>query len=273
MQKTLGTYIGANNRINIFDILIPEIHAEGIILFLHGFMGYKDWGCWNLVQEYFSDRGYIFVKYNISHGGTTPEHPREFYDLDAFANNTYSMELFDLNQMIRLIRKEHPSLPIHLIGHSRGGGIALLESKNSEISSITSWAGICDIGIRFPANEALEIWKLKGVRYQANGRTKQDLPMNFSIYTDYLENKARLDIEQYCKESSKPTCIIHGADDISVDVTEGEKLSQWLNVKLILIENANHTFNSAEPWPKPMMPYELQLVCKQTYNFILSNGK
>ena len=53
-----------------------------IIIFCHGFKGYKDWGAWNLVAEAFSKAGFLFLKFNFSHNGGTLEQPIDFPDLD-----------------------------------------------------------------------------------------------------------------------------------------------------------------------------------------------
>ena len=58
-------------------------------------MGYKDWGCWNLVEQFFIENNYAFLKYNVSHNGGTIENPIDFDDLNAFSENNYSKEIED----------------------------------------------------------------------------------------------------------------------------------------------------------------------------------
>jgi hypothetical protein len=50
---TNATYLCAINRMALLDLEIPTNHNGNLILFMHGFMGFKDWGCWNLMQDYF----------------------------------------------------------------------------------------------------------------------------------------------------------------------------------------------------------------------------
>ena len=116
-------YIGSNNRESLVDIITPNDFNNKLIILIHGYMGYKDWGCWPLVEKYYTDLGYGFCKYNVSHNGGTIEQPIDFSDLDAFGENNYSKELFDLQQVINWIELKFENLPeIYLIGHSRGGG-------------------------------------------------------------------------------------------------------------------------------------------------------
>lgn len=93
------------------------------IIFVHGYKGYKDWGTWGLMGERFAKAGFYFVKFNMSHNGTTVEDPNNFADLEAFGQNNYSKELRDLEVVIDHFKdqKEVDSENMTLIGHSRGG--------------------------------------------------------------------------------------------------------------------------------------------------------
>lgn len=263
------TYIGALDRASLYDLETPHDWNGKLIIFIHGYMGYKDWGCWNLVQSFFVKNGYGFLKYNASHNGGTVYNPIDFDDLEAFSNNSYSNEIVDFESIIEVARKRFIELPeIHIIGHSRGGGIALLQSKNEHVSKICSWAGIASIEDRFPTGEALAKWKSEGIRYGVNGRTKQNMPHQILQYYDYIENKDRLDIESYCKNSKLPTLIVHGERDVSVNISEGDKLVEWLDTDLQIIDDTQHTFDSVQPWDKTTMPDALKKVCEITLDFL-----
>ena len=45
----------------LIDLSIPQINNGKLIIFIHGYMGYKDWGCWNLVERYFNKRIILFL--------------------------------------------------------------------------------------------------------------------------------------------------------------------------------------------------------------------
>jgi len=263
------TYIGALDRASLYDLETPSDWNGKLIIFIHGYMGYKDWGCWDFVQSFFTEKGYGFIKYNASHNGGTAYNPIDFDDLEAFSNNSYSNEILDFEAIIRLVNIKFKETPkIYLIGHSRGGGIALLQSENELVSKICSWAGIASIADRFPNGEALAEWKSSGMRYGINGRTKQKMPHSINQYYDYIENKDRLDIETYCKNSKIPTLIVHGEKDTSVDISEGDKLAAWLDTDLSIIKDTQHTFDSSQPWTRQTMPKALQEVCERTLDFL-----
>lgn len=124
---------------NLKPILVGYFYKNNkqpkpIVIFCHGYKGYKDWGSWNLAATKFALSNLFFIKFNFSHNGGTVENPIDFPDLEAFANNNYSKELADLSSVINSIlndkrfEKEINKNKIILIGHSRGGGIALLKA-------------------------------------------------------------------------------------------------------------------------------------------------
>lgn len=263
-------YTGPNNRESLVDLVIPTNFNGKLILFIHGYMGYKDWGCWNLVEKFYTDLGFGFSKFNMSHNGGTIKNPIDFTDLEAFSENNYSKEVFDVQQVLNWLEKQFSSLPdIYLIGHSRGGGIALLTTSDPRIKKVSTWAAICDIEKRFPEGTPLKVWKTQGKRYAENGRTKQKMPNNYSQYEDFEANKDALNIEKACINSKKRTLVIHGDIDTSVDIEEGQNISSWLKTRLFEIEDADHTFGSIQPWTEKEMPEHLQKVCEITLGFFL----
>ena len=262
-------YQGANNKDSLYDINKPTNWNGKLIIFLHGYMGFKDWGCWNLVSEFFTQHNYAFLKYNVSHNGCTIESPIDFEDLDSFSINTYSKELEDFEAIIKIAKNEFNKLSeIFIIGHSRGGGTALLQAKNPEITKICSWAGISSIAKRFPRGEALEKWKNETIRITKNGRTHQDMPHHFLQYEDYIANSDNLNIKSNCLTSNTPTLIVHGENDNSVSINEGKELADWLDSELIIIPNTAHTFDSKHPWKKDRLPFHLLSVCEKTLDFL-----
>ncbi len=125
-------YIGAANRESLIDLEKPNHWNQELVVFVHGFMGFKDWGAWNLVQHYFVNRGYAFCKFNLSHNGGTVKNGIDFPDQEAFGHNRYSYEIEDLNcAILWSTQKLNAIKKIHLIGHSRGGAVVLIHGNNN----------------------------------------------------------------------------------------------------------------------------------------------
>lgn len=247
-----------------------------LVIFCHGYKGFKDWGAWNLVAKEFAKVGFCFIKFNFSHNGGTVEEPIDFPDLEAFGQNNYSKELDDLEDLLNmLLSKENnllniDQLSITLIGHSRGGGIVTIKAaEDSRISNLVTWAGVNNFEKRTATIGDLEEWKKEGVKYVLNGRTKQQMPHYYQFYEDFITNKERLNIESAAKKIAVPHLIAHGIDDPSVKFHEAEALHSWnKNSSLLPIENCDHVFNVKHPWDKNELSVELQFLINKTIDFI-----
>jgi pimeloyl-ACP methyl ester carboxylesterase len=249
---------------------------KGIVIFCHGYKGYKDWGAWNLVAKKFAKQNIFFVKMNFSHNGGTVDQPIDFPDLQAFGNNNFIIELDDLKSVIDWVvnnnsfEKEINVKNISLIGHSRGGGIVLIKAhEDTRITKVITWAGVSDYGSKFPSGDALRIWKENGVSYITNARTHQQMPHYYQFYTNFKKNEDRLDIKNAVEKLNIPFLIIHGSNDETVPLQEAKNMQSWNpNNKLEVIDNANHSFDSAQPWQSDSLPEDLDLVTQKTIDFL-----
>lgn len=264
-----ATYQGSANRLSLIDLSIPADFNGKLVMFLHGYMGFKDWGAWNLMEKYFTGKGFGFCKFNFTHNGGTVENGIDFPDLEAFAENNYSKELEDVGHVLDWLEKRFNKLPeVHLLGHSRGGGIALLAAGDPRVASVITLAGICSVAQRFSGEKMMYDWKETGIRYVINQRTKQQMPHHYSQAEDFLGNQEALDIEKACRNLHKPVLAIHGDHDTSVDIAEGQKIAEWTNTTLCVIENADHVFGASQPWTKDVLPEKLEEACDKILAFI-----
>lgn len=253
------------------DAYYPENGEKlSLVIFVHGYKGYKDWGAWNLMAEKFANAGFFFVKFNFSHNGTTIEEPCHFADLEAFGNNNYSKELSDLGAVIDFFVKD-PKVDAHkiiLMGHSRGGGISIVKTFEDErINGLITLASV-DTLERFPEEE-LGSWKKEGVYHVLNGRTKQKMPHYYQFYEDFQQNIHRFDVERATEMAKAHLLIVHGTEDESVDMKNAEHLLMLNpNSELFLVENANHTFGAKEPWIEKELPEDLNMVTEKCIHFI-----
>ena len=273
---------GQNKKPIVYDTFYKKNNVQKpIVIFCHGYKGFKDWGAWNLVGKEFAKNNFFFVKFNFSHNGGTIEDPIDFPDLDAFGNNNYSHELDDLERVLSYFKKGKHLFKnidlnnIILIGHSRGGGSVLIKaSENSIIKNVISWAGVSDFKARFKKETSKEFkeWEKTGVMFVENLRTKQFMPHFFQFYKDFKENEDRFNIQSAVKKLTVPYLIIHGEKDQSILPIEGKNLLSWnSNNKFELIKNGNHTFSAKHPWKSDSLPIELKKVVNSTINFIKSN--
>ncbi|SRX52493.1 S9 family peptidase [Aequorivita sp. CIP111184] len=266
-----------NKKPILYDVFYNENkEPQPVVIFCHGYKGFKDWGSWHIVAEAFAEAGYCFVKFNFSHNGGTIEEPIDFPDLDAFAENNFSLELDDLDRVLNEIENGNEFFPektstISLIGHSRGGGIVLIKGEEDKrIEKVVTWASVSDFKARFQeGTEEFESWKLTGITHVENSRTKQMLPHNFQFYKDFKENENRFSIHRAVENLRIPQLIVHGSDDPTVSLEEAKLIKSWnTNSELVIIDAADHVFNAKHPWEESSLPDILKKVVEKTIDFL-----
>jgi pimeloyl-ACP methyl ester carboxylesterase len=257
MHKEDNIVIGESNGRPIIADLTYEKNGKPkpVVIFSHGFKGFKDWGHFNHVAKVFAEAGFVFVKYNFSHNGTTPENPMEFGDLEAFGNNNLLMELEEVQQVIDYVLSneelsdEIDTEKVHLMGHSRGGGISILAAaKDARISKIVGWAAVGEFDSRVPKVAGAR-WEREGVMYVPNSRTNIDMPVYYQFYRSYYDNYDELHIPNAVISLNKPVLLIQGTEDEAVSIDEAKEMKRLNDeIKLKLIEGAGHTFGVRHPF-------------------------
>lgn len=260
------------------DIFCPEGGpAPPLVLYAHGFNGFKDWGRFDLIAEQFAEAGLCLVKFNFSHNGTTPGTPEEFTDLEAFGQNNYTKELEDLQTIIDwCLKPDNPHAAaydrdkLYLLGHSMGGGIVLLKgAEEQRVKAIATWASIAECKTPWGrwTDEQLDRWKRDGVVWYTNSRTKQQMPLYYQLYEDYQQHSQRLDIINAVKHMHKPLLICHGTQDEAVPVQSAYRLKETAPQAELFTIASDHVFGRKHPWTADTLPPPMQAVVDKTIEF------
>lgn len=266
-----------NGKQILYDIGFKENHRlKPMIIFVHGFKGFKDWGPFNLLSDFFAQQEYVFCKINLSHNGTSPEQPLNFQDLEAFGHNNFSIELDDIGSVIDyftsgiddISNEEIDRQMIFLLGHSRGGGMVLLKAaEDSRVKAVATLAAISDLKKRW-SPDFLQEWKEKGVQYTYNGRTKQNMPLYYQLVEDLERNFRRLDIPNAVKNLRIPALILHGTVDETLPVSMAYDLKAYnASTEIKIIEGASHTFGGYHPYFDETLPDDLLFAALEILNF------
>lgn len=261
---------GAGDKTITGDLTYDENSKDQpSILFVHGFKGFKDWGAHNVVANLFASEGYRYFKFNLSHNGVTPAQPNDVTDQEAFASNTTSMELKDLDTVINYVAHTYPLSPIYLIGHSKGGGLVIIKGASDErINKIITWSSIADFSSLWK-KEQEEEWIATGRIYVENARTKEKMPLNSTLLEDYNAHKEEFSILHAATSIKIPWLILHGDDDVNVNFSVAQQLAQAQpKAKLQRIQGANHVFGASHPYTETSLPAGLQEVFDKTLAFI-----
>ncbi|MFN2458217.1 MAG: alpha/beta hydrolase family protein, partial [Chitinophagaceae bacterium] len=267
MQLFKNIIIGVESKLITLDIFYDILTPQPVIIYAHGFNGFKDWGNFDLIANQFAQAGFTFIKFNFSHNGTTPDKPQEFVDPEAYGNNNYTIELDDLQTVIEWTlhtENEHKvaidTNKIYLIGHSRGGGIVLIKAtEEPRIKSIATWASVAECKTPWGnwQQQRMENWKATRVEYYTNSRTKQQLPLYYQLYQDYEQNKRRLNVLQSVQRLNIPLLICHGTGDDAVPVASAYALHAACKSSELFLVESDHVFGRKHPWndkelPQPM---------------------
>jgi pimeloyl-ACP methyl ester carboxylesterase len=253
-----------------------NVQAKQVVVFCHGFKGFKDWGPFNKIANHFADNDIVFVKFNFSFNGTTTNDPVNFCDLKAFGNNNFCKELDDLSLVLDWIENcqelkgEIDTSKISLFGHSRGGSIVMLKTaEDRRVEKVISWASPSNFLQRLPKKEKLAKWKELGVAYIYNGRTKQNMPMYFQFYENCIKFAKRLNIQNAVSKMSIPHLLVHGNDDPTVLLTEAVNIKSWNpNIDLHVIDGADHVLGGFHPYDLEKFPKDLQEAIDVTIKFL-----
>src|SRR5436305_9253394 len=229
------------------------------VVICHGFKGFMEWGFFPAMATLLAERGFVVVRFNFSGAGMRPGDDR-VTDPDAFRANTYSRELADL---LAVLAATGDSIApgrvdrdrIGLLGHSRGGGDALLAAATpggrDRLGGLVSWGAIADVDRFTP--EQKEGWRRSGELPVTNARTGQRLALGAGLLADIEERSLELDLLAAAAARRAPWLLVHGAEDESVPVAEAHRLAEHATgrTELLVVPGASHTFGSRHPFAGP----------------------
>ncbi|WP_053372920.1 alpha/beta hydrolase family protein [Paenibacillus sp. FJAT-27812] len=246
LELGAGVFIKGDVRVN------EEGGRKPVLLFAHGFKGFKDWAFFPYASERFARQDFAVVTFNFSHNGVN-EH--DFDELDKFGQNTYSQEQQDLSAVLSAVLEGKLPLAerldneqIVIVGHSRGGGNSvLLAAEHPEIRGVVTWNGIADVNL-FGAAFREQVLQ-DGVGYVENARTKQQMPIGAVFFEDLDRNKEQLDITAKAAALRTPVLFIQGTQD-SERLLEGYRSLQKAapHHRFATLEGATHTFGAVHPF-------------------------
>jgi dienelactone hydrolase len=221
------------------------------VLVVHGFKGFKDWGMFPLVAERMARAGLTAVSFNLSGSGVDEEGQSSWPE--RFGHATYSGDLEDMRRVAAALAEGRlgmaPTSVFGLLGHSRGGGEAiLLAAEDPRVKALVTWAAIAGVN-RWPGQAGA--WRSAGSIPITNARTGQVLPLYPDVLDDIEQHAALLDIPAAAARVGVPWLLLHGTGDESVPPSEAEQLRRAAAhspaLRFLPIEGAGHTFGATHP--------------------------
>jgi pimeloyl-ACP methyl ester carboxylesterase len=220
------------------------------VVLCHGFKGFKDWGFFPPFADRLARAGYLVVSWNASGSGV--DDSGEFVWPERFGRNTFTVELADLPSVLdaldgTLLGVVRPT-SIGLVGHSRGGGLAILATARSpRISALVTWAAISS-SARWSAGMQRR-WREAGFLEITNQRTGQVIKLLPDVLDDLEHNAESLDIGAAADRIKCPWLVIHGAVDETVKLKEAEELAARASRPASrVVASTGHTFGAVHPF-------------------------
>ena len=272
-NHTITSSLG--EKISVTTFGSGNISQKKCIILVHGFKGFKDWGYAPYLGEYFASKGNFVITFNFSHNGIGDD-KLNFTELEKFAKNTFTLEIAELEDVVNSYKNnffgEIEKPKISLIGHSRGGAIALLTApKLEDVKAVATWGSVATFD-RYSERQK-DIWRTKGFFSVMNMRTKQEMRLNISLLEDLEKNKNdSLNIEKAVKKMNKPLAIFHGSEDLAVKIDEARQLYNWSDktkTELEIIEKTGHTFGCVHPFEGTNDKFDMLL--EKTNRFFAKN--
>lgn len=232
------------------------VHSP-ILLILHGFKGFKDWGFFPYIAEHFTCHDISTITINFSLNGYRP-HSDRIEAPEDFHRNTISREISEALALIEALRAGtlHPSLheyannPLYILGHSRGGGIALaVTALSSYIEKTVLWNAVATFD-RFSSRQKQQ-WAESGAFPVENARTGQALSLGLQYLQDITENELSISpIHMVARLGHRALLIVHAEQDMTVPLREAHKLrdSSSARTHFHIIARTGHTFGAVHPF-------------------------
>ena len=261
--------------------ILVDVRAGGrstprpAVMVLHGYKGFKDWGMFPPLSDRLARAGFTAVSFNFSGSGV--DDAGDFAFPERFGHNTFSAELDDVSAVLDSLFQGELGVPpptsAGLVGHSRGGGIAVLQTaRDPRIRALVTWAAISSVE-RWTAEDR-KTWRRTGKIAVTNARTGQVLPLYPDVLDDIDQRASALDILAAARRIGVPWLLIHGTQDESVRFAEAELLGSagsTERTRLLPVDGAGHTFGAVHPWQSSTQ--ELDIVFDATLDWLTDRLK
>lgn len=247
---------------------------QPLVIFLHGFKGYKDWGFIPYICTRIAENSMIAINMNFTNTGMI-DIENKIYDADVFSQTTISQEINDVIDLIGFLKNDALMSKIHngevyLIGHSLGGAISVMvANKISSIKKVILLGAISRFD-RYTTRQK-ELWKKYGKVESKISDTKQLIWLNDTFLYDVEDNYSANIIPQTVKNLEIPMLIIHGMEDLTVKPIEAhENYKAAKKGELIIVEKTGHTFGIKNKFIEPTKA--IIETTQKTLNFLNKNN-
>lgn len=233
----------------------PGERALPLLIVCHGFTAHKDWGPFPYFGRGFARLGFASIVFNFSHNGVGPG-ARRFTELEKFSRNTIGKEIEDIRGLLDAVRDGGlgrgviDPARIGVVGHSRGGGVAILAASNDpRLRGVAAWSTVATFE-RYTSHQR-EAWERDGYIPVTVRGMRTRLRFSLEVLRDIESHREEYDIRRAVRALDVPLLLVHGAADVSVKPSEPESLysvADRSKTEFVTLEGTGHTFGARHPF-------------------------
>ena len=250
-HRFIDLYNNSGDRIRGDLRYIERLKESPVVIICHSFTAFKDWGFFPYLAERLTENDYVTLTFNFSHNGVEGDNDRITH-FDRFERNTYSKELEDLHSVIDAVWTGEAGggiidrAKIVLLGHSRGGGISILQTAEDErVKALVSWSAVGKLD-RWTRHQKKQ-WRALNYLPLSKDPGVSPMRLGIGLLNEIEKQPERFDLRKATSRISVPWLLLHGSADIIVPPEEAE----WLNsssgselIELKLLDGVGHMYNA-----------------------------
>jgi pimeloyl-ACP methyl ester carboxylesterase len=251
---TLDGYGGEQIR-GVTQSAEDQARATFVLILAHGFTAHMNFGFLPILSGSLVERyGASVARFTFSHAGVTGADGINIDRHDLFERDTWGKQIFDLGVVFDAIRAATPAeIPVIIAGHSRGGAECLLFAGR-RFSTNESPTPDAIIAIEAPdrpgslTDEDCAQLVRDGWAPVTAPITGQQLRLGAQFGQERLDDPEAFDVLMLCESIGCPVLAVGGERDRLVPPVCSRRIARACpQGEVVIIEGANHMFNTPEP--------------------------
>jgi dienelactone hydrolase len=262
MAETLAFRLeGRGGALPIFgDVRLPSGEgAAPVVAIAHDWLRWKDWGFLPYLAGALAAAGNVAVSFSFSGSGVPPGGD-EIADEDAFARNTFTREVEDLERVATAIferilpgRERFDIRRIGALGHGTGGSIALIEAaRDTRVKAVIAIGAPAALDSVLPPG-AMDSYFARGEHRFRDPRTNRPLRLAAPFFRDLRARRKDLDVAAAAEALAAPFLLVHGSDDERAPLAGARSLffANAERADLEILRGADHDLGATHPLESP----------------------
>lgn len=240
----------------------PAGDPRGVIILVHGYLGYKDYGMFPWLATQLCAAGHIVHRVNLSHSGM--DHGHGNFDCAAFFRDTWSRGVEDIMILLKAIDRgvlAGQNSGAVLVGHSRGGSSCLLTAgRHADDETFGRVVGVVSLSApasldRISGESKAKIFADGSLPLQSS-RTGQTLQIGAAWLQEQCDEPEAHNLLAQVAKIRPAVGVLHGADDATVAAHDAVTIAQANppRIQVHIVDGADHVFNTPNPFAADSEP-------------------